>query len=155
MSALTHFITASTFHRKRLFHNERYGELLTDCLMRWRGTSDVLLHDYVIMPDHIHLLITVSEECATVSAVQQLQATFAKDLGRQYGYSGEIWEPNFRDVEVRDLQECERCTRMIHSNPVRVGFCEKPTEYRMSSKASRWVLDPLPEDLQGITAQAI
>jgi putative transposase len=155
MPSLTHFITAPAFHRKRIFHNQLFGELLTECLMRWRRSSGVLLHDYVIMPDHVHLLITVPAELEAQSAVQQLQRSFVEGLGNQYGYSGEVWERDFRVIEVRSLDDCERYTRMIRSNPVRNGFCDHPGEYRMSSKSSRWVLDPLPEGLREITAQAV
>jgi putative transposase len=154
MSA-THFITAPTFHRKRLFHNELFGELLTETLMRWRLTADVLVHDYVIMPDHVHLLITARGDTDATAAIGTLQKWFAEDLSRQYGYGGEVWEPEFRDREVRDASECAECARMIHSNPVRVGFCDKPGEYRMSSKSSRWVLDPLPLSLRPMELQAI
>jgi putative transposase len=144
MSA-THFITAPTFHRKRVFQNELFGEVLTEALMRWRHEQALLLHDYVIMPDHVHLLITVQDKTDVTAAVQSLQHGLAEELSRQYGYGGKVWEPHFRDLEVHDAEECAECVRQIHSNPVRVGFCDKPGEYRMSSRSSRWMLDPLPE----------
>lgn len=143
MSA-THFITAPTFHRKRVFQNERYGELLTEALMVWRQERALLLHDYVIMPDHVHLLVTVPDNTDVTAAVHSLQERLVEDLNRQYGYDGKVWEPQFRVLEVRDAEECETCVRQIHSNPVRVGFCDQPGEYRMSSRSSRWMLDPLP-----------
>ena len=149
----THFITAPTFHRKRVFQNELYGEVLTDALMLWRQASKVLLHDYVIMPDHIHLLISVADDANAEASVRNLQRGFAKELSQQYGYNGELWEPQFRDRPVHSSEECAECARMIHSNPVRVGFCEKPGQYRMSSKSSYWVLDPLPEDLRATALQ--
>ncbi len=153
MPATTHFITAPTFHRKRVFHNELFGEMLMDALMRWRHSANVSLHDYVIMPDHIHLLVTTRTD--VVAAVESLQRLFAEDVARQYGYAGELWEPAFQDREVHNLEECSECTRMIHSNPVRVGFCDNPREYRMSSKSSRWVLDSLPEHLRPLELQAV
>jgi putative transposase len=153
MPATTHFITAPTFHRKRVFHNELFGEMLMDALMRWRQSAEVSLHDYVIMPDHIHLLVTTRTD--VIAAVESLQRLFAEDLARQYGYSGEVWEPAFQDRELHDLEECSECTRKIHSNPVRVGFCNNPREYRMSSKSSRWVLDPLPERLRPLELQVV
>jgi len=150
----TYFITAKTFHRKRLFQNQRYGELFTYSLMRWREQSAIGVHDYVIMPDHVHLLITCDEADAP-ARIQQLQAGFAQELAQQYGYEGEAWDARFRAQLVNDAADCEKCAAMIESNPVRVGFCDKPGEYRMNSVSSRWVLDPLPEKLRKPELQTV
>jgi putative transposase len=150
----THFITAPTFHRKRVFQNELFGEALTVALMHWRQQNALLLHDYVIMPDHVHLLITAPDNLDVSAAVHELLHGFAEDLSRQYGYGGRVWEPQFRDREVHNAEECAECVRMIHSNPVRVGFCDQPGEYRMSSRSSRWMLDPTPEFLRRAPRQS-
>jgi putative transposase len=147
MSA-THFVTALTFHRKRLFQNERFGDLLTEVLMRWRQERSIALHDYVIMPDHLHVLFTGPEKANSADLFAEMQRCFASELGSQFGYNGEVWESHFRDRAVESAEDTASCVKMIHSNPVRVGFCETPGEYRMSSKASRWVLDPLPKQLR-------
>lgn len=144
----TFLITAPTFHRKRIFQNERYGEALTEILMRCRQESRLLLHDYVLMPDHMHLLVTGPVNVDVVGAVHELQAAFVEVLRREFGYSGEVWGENILAREVRDSAEYVEAARHIHSNPVRVGFCHDEAEYRLSSKASRWVLDPLPEHLR-------
>lgn len=147
MSA-TFLVTAPTFHRKRLFQNERYGEALTEILMRCRQEHDLLLHDYVIMPDHVHLLVTGKTNSEALEGVRSLQKTFAENLRREFGYNGEVWETKFREGEIHSATEYAEAARHIHSNPVRVGFCEKPAEYRMSSRSSRWILDPVPESLR-------
>ncbi|ABF43462.1 protein of unknown function DUF1568 [Candidatus Koribacter versatilis Ellin345] len=147
MSA-THFITAPTFHRKRLFQNQKYGDLLTETLLSFRESYPVQIHDYVIMPDHVHVLLTIYGDLPANDAMQKLQRHFAEQVAQQFGYNGEVWETSFHNDQVNNAEDCARCVKKIHSNPVRVGFCDKPGEYRMSSKASRWVLDPLPENLR-------
>lgn len=147
MSA-THFVTAPTFHHKRLFQNELYGELLTEVLMRWRQEASVQVHDYVLMADHLHLLITIRKTAETVTVLKQLKDRFTQELRAQYGYQGEVWDASFGDKLVETAEQSEECARHIHSNPVRGGYCDRPGEYRMSSQASRWVLDPLPEHLR-------
>ncbi len=147
MSA-THFITAPTFHRKRLFQNQKYGDLLTETLLSFREGNPVQIHDYVIMPDHIHVLLTTYGDLPATDAIQKLQRSFAAELAQQFGYRGEVWETSFHDDEITSAKDCARCVAKIHSNPVRTGFCDKPGEYRMSSKSSRWVLDPLPANLR-------
>ncbi len=144
----TYLVTAPTFHRKRIFQNERYGEALTEILMRGRQAADLLLHDYVIMPDHVHLLVTAKSQADVLSAVNSLRQSFVEELKREFGYSGEIWDAVVREREIGNAQEYADAVRHIHSNPVRVGFCETPAAYRMSSRSSRWILDPLPENLR-------
>ena len=148
--AATHFITAPAFHRKRIFQNQRYGDLFAETVLRFRQDNAVLIHDYVIMPDHVHLLLTVYGDLSGAAAVRKLQRIFAEELNRQYGYSGEVWEESFHDDEITTPAECERSVKKIHSNPVRVGFCDQPGQYRMSSRSSHWVLDPLPESLRAV-----
>lgn len=145
---VTHFITAPTFHHKRLFQNELYGDLLTDVLMRWRQEYSVALHDYVIMPDHLHLLITSADEAKFAAAFTHLQQVFSRELNSQYGYNGEVWNRAVRDRVLEDAADAKECVKKIHSNPVRGGYCANPGQYRMSSKSSHWTLDPLPEHLR-------
>ena len=147
MSA-THFITAPTFHHKRIFQNELYGELLTEVLMRWRQQAGVQVHDYVVMSDHVHLLVTMRKTVEAAAVLRQLKDCFTQELRARYGYQGELWDASFGDQLVETAEQSEECTRHIHSNPVRVGYCDAPGEYRMSSRSSRWVLDPLPERLR-------
>ncbi len=146
--AATHFITAPTFHRKRLFQNQKYGDLFTHSLMIFRQSHSVQIHAYVIMPDHLHLLLTTYGDLTGNDAVHKLQRLFAEDLAAEFGYRGEVWENSFHHEDIASAEACGRCVQKIQSNPVRVGFCDKPGEYRMSSTSSRWVLDPLPEHLR-------
>ena len=53
----TYMITTETWQRRALFRNERWAKLLIDTIYHYRG-STYLLHEFVIMPDHIHVLIT-------------------------------------------------------------------------------------------------
>ncbi len=143
----TFFITAPTFHHKRLFQNERFGEALTEILMRCRKQYDLLLHDYVIMPDHVHLLVTIRGNTDVASMMRGLQNALTDRLAAEFGYNGNIWETDFEQRTMHSAQEYDEAVQHIHSNPVRLGFCEKPAEYRLSARSSRWILDPLPEPL--------
>jgi putative transposase len=147
MSA-TYLITAPTFHRKRVFQNQRFGEVLTQILMRCREQQHFLLHDYVIMPDHAHLLLTTSADAEPGSIVKRFQQAVVDELFRDFGYSGEIWGAALSERRIDSPERYAEAARQIHSNPVRGGFCDREGEYRMSSRASRWVLDPLPESLR-------
>lgn len=147
MSA-TYLVTAPTFHRKRLFQNQRFGEVLTEILMQCRQQYDFLLHDYVIMPDHVHLLLTADADADIAGIVRSFRLTFTDQLMREFGYHGEIWSNEVSQRSIETAEDFAAVARHIHSNPVRGGFCEHEREYGMSSRSSRWVLDPAPEALR-------
>lgn len=147
MSA-TYLITAPTFHRKRVFQNQRFGEVLAELLMHCRRQYDFLLHDYVIMPDHVHLLLTAAADADIATIVKGFELAFSDELERQYGYSGKLWGDEVSQRKIETAEEYAEAARHIYSNPVRGGFCDREGEYRMSSRSSRWVLDPLPGSMR-------
>jgi len=60
-SRSTYFITADTFMKKRLLQSERSASLLIEVLYHYRTLNKYLLHEFVVMPNHLHLLITPAD----------------------------------------------------------------------------------------------
>ena len=56
-----YFITASTFQKRSILQSDRMAGLLVDILLHYRAQGKYLLHEFVVMPDHFHLLITPRE----------------------------------------------------------------------------------------------
>ena len=56
-----YFITASTFQKRNILQTDRMAGLLVNVLLHYRQKQQYLLHDFVVMPDHFHLLITPQE----------------------------------------------------------------------------------------------
>lgn len=54
----TYFITADCFQKKGMLQSDRSAGLLIDVLYHYRGQRKYLLHEFVVMPNHFHLLIT-------------------------------------------------------------------------------------------------
>src|SRR5712691_10317545 len=85
-----YFITASTFQKRQLLRSDRMRQLFLDVLFhyRYREQQKYLLHDFVLMPDHFHLLIT-----PTVSlerAMQLIKGGFSFRAKRELGFVHEI-----------------------------------------------------------------
>jgi len=98
----TYFITANTFQKHSLFQSDRMAQLLMDVLLSYRSRQKYLLHEFVIMPDHFHLLIT---PVLTLERVLQLiEGGFSFRATRKLGFGGEIWEKSFYDIRVRDWE---------------------------------------------------
>ena len=56
------------------------------------------LHDFVVMPDHIHLLIAVQGQMTIEKAMQLIKGRFSYRLKKEFGYLGEVWQPGFSEV---------------------------------------------------------
>ena len=97
-SGQTYFVTFQTAQRRALFRNERWAIGLLNILQRYSADFD--LHDFVIMPDHIHLLL--SPHCPLERVVQLIKGGFSFNARRAFEWKGDIWQPGFSDHRIRD-----------------------------------------------------
>jgi putative transposase len=85
------FVTTKTSMARRLLQSEWNAMLLIDVLRSNVATSKFKLHDFVIMPDHVHLLMTPPREITIERAMQLIKGGFSYRLKRESGYLGEVW----------------------------------------------------------------
>ncbi len=142
----TYFITAATFQKHSLFQTDRMANLFLDVLSSYRSQQKYLLHEFVLMPNHFHLLITPT--ITLERALQLIKGGFSFRAKRELGFVGEIWEKSFHDRRVRDWQEYCALRHYIHLNPIRKGLAEKAEQYPYNSAAARIVVDPPPQRLK-------
>jgi len=142
----TYFITASTFQKQNLFQSQRMGQLFREVLLHYRQQEKYLLHEFVLMPDHFHLLITPA--LTLERALQLIKGGFSYRARKELHFAGEIWQPSFYDRRVRDVEEYEAFRQYIRLNPVKRGLVRAEEAYAYSSAAPGFVSDPLPRRLK-------
>jgi putative transposase len=140
----TFFITSITAERQPIFRRETTANLLLETLAHYRGQGKYLLHEFVIMPDHIHLLITPSAEISLERAVQFIKGGFSFRLKSR----GPVWQAGFTNHRVHDLDDYERHREYIRMNPVRARLAERPEDYRHLSASGALRMDPIPQGLK-------
>jgi putative transposase len=98
-----------------------------------KGTpGDYLLHTWVVMPNHVHLLLTPMIEPSV--ALQRLKGASARKANELLGLGGQpFWQDESYDHLVRNQKEFERIEHYILHNPVRAGLARVEEEYRWSS----------------------
>jgi putative transposase len=148
----TYFITASTFQKQSLFQSERMARLFIEVLLHYREQNKYLLHEFVLMPDHFHLLITPT--LSLERALQLIKGGFSFRAKKELGFGGEIWQKSFYDRRVRDIGEYHSFREYIHRNPVKRGLVTAAEEYPYSSAWRAFVLDDLPQRLKPLTLTA-
>ncbi|HET8636761.1 MAG TPA: transposase, partial [Acidobacteriaceae bacterium] len=137
----TYFVTSQTIQRKPFFRYERWAVLFQEILQHYRGKS-YLLHAYVIMPDHFHILISPQESLER--AVQNIKGGFSFRAKREFDWKRDIWQPGFSDHRIRDSEDLDRHLAYIQNNPVQAKLCEKSSQYSYLSIQ----LDPIPQGLK-------
>jgi putative transposase len=98
-----YFITASTAQRSLLFRKEPMARLFLDALFHYRDHKNYLLHEFVVMPDHFHLLI--SPTLSLERSLQLIKGGFSYRAKKELGFAGEIWEKSFYDRRVRGADD--------------------------------------------------
>jgi putative transposase len=142
----TYFITVGTFQKQQVLQSDRMAGLLLDVLLDYRSQEKYLLHEFVLMPDHFHLLI--SPLLTLERALQLIKGGFSFRAKRELGFHGEIWEKSFYDRRVRDWEEYLAFRQYIQKNPVKRALTDTPEEYRYSSSGSSVALDAVPQRLK-------
>jgi len=138
------FITTITAQRQPIFRHEAAASLLLNTLVHYREQGKYLLHEFVIMPDHLHALLTPGDEISLERAMQFIKGGFSFRLKSR----GPVWQASFSNHRVGDLKDYENHRDYVRMNPVRARLAERPEEYPFSSAAGMIRLDPVPSGLK-------
>jgi putative transposase len=130
----TYFITTATHNRRRLFQVERNAALLLETIDHYRASY--LLHAYVVMPDHLHLIVTPTD-ITLERTMQLIKGGFSHRLASKLP----VWQRGFTDHRVRDDADYNIRRNYLHQNPVAARLCESPEGYPFSSANPKLRLD--------------
>ena len=118
--------------------------MLIKTLFDYRDRKIYLLHEFVIMPDHLHLILTPSASVSLERAMQFIKVGSSHRIHKQRGQRSEIWQVGFHDWTIRDYDDWQARVEYIHDNPVRAKLVDKPQDWPFSSASGRFTLDPVP-----------
>ncbi|MEM0953188.1 MAG: transposase [Pseudomonadota bacterium] len=93
----------------------------------------VSIHAYVLMTNHVHLLVTPTDRSGVSRMMQQLGREYVAYVNFTYRRTGTLWEGRFKACPVQTERYLLSCYRYIEMNPVRAGMVARPSEYLWSS----------------------
>jgi putative transposase len=140
----TFFITTVAHNRRPLFRSARMADLFLDTLFSYRAQGKFLLHEFVVMPDHIHLILTPDIRIPMERAVQFAKGGFSHRCSKELLMKGEVWQRGFTDHRIRDDGDYARHRDYIHMNPVQAGLVTTAADYPYSSAHAGVKLDSPP-----------
>ena len=122
------FLTAITYNRRRLFQNEANAKLFIETLQHYRAEGFYMLYAFVVMPDHVHLLITTAD---LATAMQRIKGGFSRKLNLASKFP--VWQRGYTDHLVLNREQFDSRREYIHQNPVRERLVERAEHYAFSS----------------------
>jgi putative transposase len=128
-----HFITWSCYRRKPLLDNPARRDLLLAVLELMRVRYRFAVIGYVVMPDHVHLLISEPLIGDPSKIVQAVKLSVSRRLAISGEFFGRLWQSRFYDFNLWSQQKEVEKLKYMHRNPVVRGLVESPEDWRWSS----------------------
>ena len=125
-----HFITFSCFHRLPFLEAPGPKETVEDLLEQTRARHRARVYAYVLMPEHIHLLINEPPSILVAQFLKALKQIASRKLR---GDRRQFWQPRYFDSNIRGEAARSEVIRYIHRNPVKRGLVASAGQYRWSS----------------------
>jgi putative transposase len=121
------------------------AEILVHRILACRDKSAYQLHEFVVMPNHFHLLLTPGETTSLEKAVQLIKGGSSHEIHRQTGNHMEIWQVGFHDWTIRDGEDYRTKVGYIQMNPVQARLVERSEDWPFGSACGKFALDSVPE----------
>jgi putative transposase len=157
-----HFVTSKTYRNAKIFSNEHAGKLLTQTIFEVKKKLNFLLIAFVVMPDHIHLMLVPDKRNTISDVMRHIKGRFARkynllsrginspdyeeDTHRAGNLSlpeSKVWQESFYDHVIRNRKEFVERLNYIYYNPVKAGLVDKPEDYKYSSVTGKYETDLL------------
>lgn len=137
-----YFVTTHTWQRREIFRKEAPARILLNQMLDCRERGFYKLHAFVIMPDHLHLLVTPAEDASLEKVMMMIKGGSSHRIKKELLYRWPIWQPGFHDRWMRDAEEFRARLEYIAENPLVARLTESATEYSLSSASKKFKLDP-------------
>jgi len=133
----TYFLTICAHMQRNLFQRQEVAELVVATFCKYRDAGEFELHEYVVMPNHVHLLVSLNDQHPLGRVIQLVKGGVSHSL-REHGFVfSAVWQQRYYDRRVRDANEFAEFSRYIRQNPVRKGLVENAEDYPFSSAGKR------------------
>ena len=128
-----HHIIHRGNNRSACFHCEQDYRVYLKWLAEYADECECQIHAYVLMTNHVHLLVTPLRHQALADLMKRLSQRYAQYINRRYERSGTLWEGRFKSCVTDQVRYMLNCQRYIELNPVRAHMVDHPSDYPWSS----------------------
>jgi REP element-mobilizing transposase RayT len=124
-----YFITSVCKNRFPYFADADSAMHARHCLLDARMWPDASCHGWVLMPDHLHLLVVLGKYESLSLTIQRVKSLISKSINRANGFSQPIWQRGFHDHAIRTHEEISDFAQYLAQNPVKAGLVQDAKDY--------------------------
>jgi putative transposase len=150
----TYFVTTDAWQKRSVFQVTETAKIVVQRILACRESGSFLLHEFVLMPDHLHLLVTPSPEMSLEKSIQLIKGGSSFLINKSRGAKMEIWQSGFHDWTIRDAADFEAKSHYIRMNPVVAKLVDRCEDWVFGSASGKFLLDPKPARIGTIASGA-
>ena len=135
---LLYFATLRADSRRAPFAIAALAQAVVAALLHERETGRALIHAYVLMPDHLHVVLSLGDAGTALPALMAAFKSYTTGLSWRFGCSGRLWQRSYYEHIVRRAEEARTVCEYILGNPVRSG---------LTKQVGDWPYAGLPDEL--------
>lgn len=128
-----HHVILRGNNRQEIFRDQADYERMLELLFAHSRASKVDIHAYVLMGNHLHLLLTPQEDLAVSKMMQAVGRGYVQAFNKAHGRTGTLWEGRYRSTLIQTDLYLLACMAYIDLNPVRAHLVDLPERYAWSS----------------------
>lgn len=150
----TYFVTTKGWQGVSVFQVQEIADIVVSKLLEYREGGNFLLHEFVLMPNHLHLILTPAPSVSLEKVMQLIKGGSSFEIHRLRGSKMQIWQPGFYESRVTDWVDYQKKADHVRFNPVVGKLVVKPRDWLYSSASRKFQLDPIPQGLKPLTVQS-
>lgn len=133
IEGVLYYVTCRGAHEQKLFEQRRDFEMYLELLKKYRQEYKFRLYAYVLLDQHIHLLVEPRESVTISDIIHVINSSYSKYFNSTYRRKGHLFRERFKACLVEKETYLVRLTSHIHLNPKRIGLVDDPKDYSYSS----------------------
>jgi putative transposase len=147
-------VTTKAWQNEPIFQVQETAKVVVSKILECRDRGSYLLHEFVLMPNHLHLILTPTENVSLEKAVQLIKGGSSHEIHRVRGNKMQIWQSGFHESRVVGWEDLKRKADYIRFNPVAAKLVDLPKDWVYGSAGGKYQLDPIPQGLKPAVLQA-
>ena len=150
----TYFVTTKSWENTFWFQAIKVAQIVVEKMLEYCDKENYLLHDFVLMPNHLHLILTPSS-ASLEKCMQLIKGGSSFEIHKLRGSRTEIWQPGFHESRVKNWGEFQKKRDYVMFNPVAAKLVERPELWPYGSASDKYQLDPIPQGLKPPVAERL
>jgi len=151
----TYFVTTKAWQGVPVFQAHETADIVIHKIQEYRDRRNYLLHEFVLMPNHLHLILTPAESVSLEKTGQLIKGGSSHEIHRIRGNKTQIWQSGFHESRVSDGLDYKKKVDYFRFNPVAAKLVDQPQDWTHGSASGKYQLDPIPQGLKPPTSEPL